>query len=155
MWVDAVLFENAIVGLEGDLSSNLQDAVVTRTRHGTQSGRGSCRADRLEVSVVHYVERLAPQLEVDTFMNFEVSEEADVEMIEARPIDCAALLIANLNRCRSRRDECRSIKPVQAGVNLLAVAIVWVQHLIWSQGRWIGTVHDAQSCRVIHLAAIR
>ena len=38
MWADAVLVEDAIAGLEGDLSSDLQDAVVTRTRHGTQSG---------------------------------------------------------------------------------------------------------------------
>src|SRR5580704_8200198 len=98
--------------------------------------------------MVHDVERLATQLEVDAFMNLEVPEETDVETVVARPINDAALLVADLHRGGCWSHERRTIEPVQASVDLLAVTVVRIQHLVWTQRRRIGTVHDAQTCRV-------
>src|SRR5277367_1162449 len=105
--------------------------------------------------MIRNVKGLATQLEVEPFVNLEVPEEPYVEMVESRPVDCTALLVANLNRGRGGGDERRTIEPIQTGVNPLTVAIIRIQHLVRAQRRGVRTVHDTQARRVVHLAAVR
>ena len=50
---------------------------------------------RLEVSVVERIESLSAKLESDVLSDSEVTEDADVEPVEAGPFDDATLLVAD------------------------------------------------------------
>ena len=64
------------------------------------------------------------KLEDKVFMNPEVSEKANIEAIEPRSVDGPAFLIADLNCGGCWRNKRGTVKPVQTGMNLLAITII-------------------------------
>ena len=60
--------------------------------------------------MVQRIERFPAKLEVNTLMNLEVPEDAEVKPVEARPIDRPALFVADLNCRRRWRNKGRTIE---------------------------------------------
>ena len=64
-WEDAVLVEDAIVGLESKFAGELHDAGITVAGDFTESCRGpEAGGDRLDIGVVGRIERFHAELEV-------------------------------------------------------------------------------------------
>src|SRR5579859_5336260 len=78
-------------GLEVDLSPDLDDALSERTGDLSETSAAGTRVVRTErsrvgpVRCVGEVERLKPHLQVIPFLDGEVAEQAEVELLEARP----------------------------------------------------------------------
>src|SRR5580658_3782466 len=82
--------------LESELSCELHNASVAIAGHFAKSTRGRGGANCLYIRVVHRIERLRTELEVQPLVNAEVTIDAKVKAVEAGALDGSAL-----GRCRN------------------------------------------------------
>src|ERR1035441_1711393 len=145
--------------LEGELAGELHDARIAIAGDLAEGARGRCSAHRLHIGMVGCVERLHAELEVQPFIDAEVSVEAQVQNVESRPFDGTALGRARNDAGGRLRGEGPRVKPrgigalIQLVVQLDAVAAVGVSDLVYTEPG-VGVAQHAEAGVIVYNPAI-
>src|SRR6185503_3676334 len=151
---------NPHIGLEGELTGKLHDSCIAISGHLPKQARRRGSIHRLNVGMVRRVECLRAELECQSFLDAEITEDAGIQSTEAGAVDGAASRGSWNRTVRRRSRERTSVEPrtrrrfVVLVVNLHAVPAVWVSDLVWPQAG-VRVSQHAQPGIVRLVAAIR